>query len=81
MKNKLFGVRTRSSYYKIFHGKFISDKNEKIQVFINKSVYLGLSILELSKTVMYEFWNDYIKPKFGEKQNYVILIQTVLFYT
>ena len=30
---------------------------------MNKPVYLGLSILEISKTLMYEFWYDYIKPK------------------
>ena len=29
-------------------------------------VYLGLSILDLSKTVMYECWYDYVKPKHGE---------------
>ena len=34
---------------------------------MNKSVYLGLSILELSKILMYEFWYDYVKPKYGEK--------------
>ena len=31
---------------------------------MNKPVYLGLSILEISKTPMYEFWYDYIKPKY-----------------
>ena len=34
---------------------------------MNKPVYLGLSILELSKVLMYEFWYDYVKPKYGEK--------------
>ena len=34
---------------------------------MNKSVYLGLSILDLSKTVMHEFWHDYLKPKYDEK--------------
>ena len=34
---------------------------------INKPVYLGLPLLELSKTAMYEFWYDDIKPKYGEK--------------
>ena len=29
---------------------------------MNKPVYLGLSILDLSKTVTYEFWYDYVKP-------------------
>ena len=31
---------------------------------MNKPVYLGLLILEISKTLMYEFWYDYIKPKY-----------------
>ena len=34
---------------------------------MNKLVYWGLSTLEISKTVMYEFWYDYIKPKFNGK--------------
>ena len=34
---------------------------------MNKPVYLGLSILELSEIVMYEFWYDYVKPKDREK--------------
>ena len=33
---------------------------------MNKPVYLGLSILEISKTLMYEFWYDYIKPKHAD---------------
>ena len=39
---------------------------KKSHILINKPVYLGLSIIDLSKTVMYEFWYDYIKPKYGE---------------
>ena len=34
---------------------------KKIKVKMNKPIYLGLSILEISKTLMYEFWYDYIK--------------------
>ena len=34
---------------------------------MNKPVYLGLSILEWSKMLMYLFWYDYVKPKYGEK--------------
>ena len=34
---------------------------------MNKPVYLGLSILEISKIVMYEFSYDYIKPKYDKK--------------
>ena len=39
----------------------------KTQTIISKPVYLGLSILELSKIVMYQFWCDYVKPKYDEK--------------
>ena len=38
----------------------------KTQILMNKPVSLGLSILDLSKIVMYEFWYEYVKPKFGE---------------
>ena len=34
---------------------------------MNKPVCLGLTILDLSKILMYHFWYDYIKPKYGEK--------------
>ena len=36
------------------------------QILMNKSVYLGWSILGLSKTVIYGFWYDYLKSKYGE---------------
>ena len=34
---------------------------------MNKPVYLGLSILELSKIVIYKFWFNYVNPKNVEK--------------
>ena len=34
---------------------------------MNKPVYLGLSMLELSEILMYEYWYDYVKQKYGEK--------------
>ena len=48
---------------------------------MNKSVPLGLSILDLSKTVMYDFWYDYVKPKHSENtklyymDTYSIIVQ------
>ena len=39
---------------------------KKTQILMNNSFYLGLSMLDLTKNVMYEFWYDYIKPKYGE---------------
>ena len=78
---KLFGVRTKFSYYKVLHRKFISNRNEKIEILINKLVYLGLSMLELSKILMHEIWDDYIKPKYSEKHRCVIWIKTFSLYT
>ena len=37
---------------------------KKNKVKMNKPIYLGLSILEISKILMYEFWYDYMKPKY-----------------
>ena len=31
---------------------------------MNKPLYLGVSILDISKTLMYEFWYDYLKTKY-----------------
>ena len=39
---------------------------KRTKVKMNKPIYLGLSILEISKTLMYEFWYDYMKPKYGD---------------
>ena len=43
---------------------FIEMKKTKVK--INKLIYLGLSILEISKVLMYEFWYDYMKPKYND---------------
>ena len=34
---------------------------------MNKRVYLGLAILEITKIVMNEFCHNYVKPKYGEE--------------
>ena len=40
---------------------------KKTKVKMNKLLYLGMSILDISKTLMYEFWYDYIKLKYGDR--------------
>ena len=49
---------------KWFSENLLTNKMKKVKVKMNKPVYLGLSILEISKTQMYEFWYDYMKPKY-----------------
>ena len=61
---------------------------KKTKVRMNKPVYLGMSILDISETLMYEFWCDYIKPKYGDRaklcytdtESFVIHIVTEYFY-
>ena len=38
---------------------------KKVKVEMNKPIYLGMSIFDISKITMYEFWYDYIKNKYG----------------
>ena len=61
---------------------------KKTKVKINKPIYLGLSILEISKTLMYKFWYDYMKPKYAnnvklcymEMDSFIMNIKTNDFY-
>ena len=61
---------------------------KKTKVKMNKPVYLGLSILEISKTLMYEFWYDYMKPKYNndvklcyvDTDSFIMNIKTNDFY-
>ena len=49
---------------KCFPECLLATEMKKIKVKMNKPLYLGLSILEISKTLLYEFWCGYIKPKY-----------------
>ena len=40
---------------------------KKTKVKMNKPAYLGMSILDISKTLMYKFWYDYIKSKYEDR--------------
>ena len=49
---------------KCFSENVLTIEMKKVQVKMNEPVYLGLLILEISKTLMYEFSYDYIKPEY-----------------
>ena len=61
---------------------------KKTKVKMNKPIYLGLSILEIIKILMYEFWYDYMKPKYGnnvtlcymDTDSFIMNIKTKDFY-
>ena len=52
----------------VFTENFWPIEIKRTQILMSKPVYLGLSILEISKILMYEFWYDYVKPKYGEQE-------------
>ena len=61
---------------------------KKTKVKMNKPIYLGLSILEIGKILMYKFWYDYMKPKYGndvklcymDMDSFIMNIKTNDFY-
>ena len=61
---------------------------KKNEVKMNKPIYLGQAVLDLSKTLMFEFWYDYLKPMYGDKirlcytdtDSFIIHIKTDDFY-
>ena len=77
-----------------FHTMKLIDNNlaiiemTKVKVKMNKPIYLGLSILDISKITMYEFWYDYVKIKYQDKarlcymdtDSFVVNIKTKDFY-
>ena len=73
---------------KWFSENLIAIEMKKTKAKMNKPVYLGLSILEIDKTLMYEFWYDYIKPKYQnnaklcdmDTESFIINIKTEDFY-
>ena len=52
---------------KWFSKNLVAIEMKKTQVKMNKLIYLGFSILDSSRIVMYELRYDYIKPKYGKK--------------
>ena len=52
---------------RIFHENLIAVHMKNTKLYFNKSVYLGMSILDLSKFLMYDFHYNHIKIKYGDK--------------
>ena len=73
---------------KCFSENLLAIEMKKTKVKMNKPIYLGLSILEISKILMYEFWYDYVKPKYGDNvklcyidtDSFIMHIKTEDFY-
>ena len=73
---------------KYFSENLIAIEMKKTKVKMNKPVYLGMSILDINKTLMYEIWYDYVKLKYQDNAklcymgtgSFIIHIKTEGFY-
>ena len=73
---------------KWFSEDLLAIEMKKTKLKLNKPVYLCFSILDISKTLMYEFWYDYIEPKYQnnaklyymDTASFIIHIKTEDFY-
>ena len=74
--------------HKKFSEHLMAVEMKKTRIKIIKALYLGISILDISKTLMYKFWYDYIGPKYGGKaklcytdtESFIINIKTKVFF-
>ncbi len=68
-KKALNKLVKKANYKRVneFHENLVAVHMEKAVIKLDKPIYLGMSILDLSKTLMYEFHYDYVKPKWGDK--------------
>ena len=86
-RNKLVSEPNYHTMNYISKDLSITEMN-KTKIKMNKPIYLGLSILDTSKILMYAFWNDYIKPKYGNRiklcymdtDSFIMNIKTNNFY-
>ena len=86
-RNKLVSEPNYHAINYISEDLSITEMN-KTKVKMNEPIYLGLSILDISKILMYEFWYDYMKPKYNDNvklcyvdtDSFVMNIKTNDFY-
>ena len=74
--------------YKKFSDHLMAIEVKKTRLKMNKPLYLGASILDISKMLMYKFWYDYLKPKYRDRaklcytdtDSFIIYIKTEDFF-
>ena len=63
-------VKTEPNFHtmKLIYNNLAIIEMRKVKVKMNKPIYLGLSILDICKITMYEFWYDYVKIKYKNER-------------
>ena len=65
VSNKKYYLKWTSKPSYMSHNDLIVIRKNKVALKLNKSAYIGMCILELSKVLIYKFHYDYIKNKYG----------------
>ena len=87
-RRSIFASELNYHSTKYISGNLLIMEMKKTEVKMNKPIYIGQAILDISKTLMYDFWYDYIKVKYRDKvqlcymdtDSFVIYIKTEDFY-
>ena len=83
-------LASEPNYYshKKFSDHLMAIEMKRTRVKMTKSLYLAMSILDISKILMYKFWVEYIRPKYGDRaklcytdiDSFIIYIKTEYFF-
>ena len=87
-KRNKFASEPNYHFTKCISKNLLVMKMKKTEVKMNKPIYLGQAVLDISKKLMFEFWYDYLKPMYGDKirlcytdtDSFVMHIKTDDFY-
>ena len=63
-RRKKFVSESNYDSWKQFSKNLIAIEMKKTKLFMDKPIAVGQAVLDISKTLMYEFWYDYLKPMY-----------------
>ena len=66
--------------FTIFNSNLVGVKNKKVKLLLNKPIYTGMTILDLSKLFMYQFHYEFIKKHYQERATLLMTDTDSLFY-
>ena len=65
-KPKKLAAQPSFKQFKIFYGNLVVVERAKVELMLNRPIYVGFAILDLCKTLMYDFHYSYIKQKYPD---------------
>lgn len=66
--------------FTIFNKHLVGVKNKKVKLLLNKPIYTGMTVLDLSKLFMYQFHYGYVKKQYGSRATLLMTDTDSLFY-